>query len=83
MDETPRWPCTALLAGTVLGWRRAEGHCVLCLEGVLWITEEGLATDHWLAPGDHCVMTGPGLVVIEALRDAVLLRSPTRRGDRW
>jgi hypothetical protein len=75
MDTTPEGRFEALRAGVVLTRRRIAGACVLCVSGRLWVTEAGFAVDHMLCAGDHCVVCGPGLVVIEALRDAVLMQS--------
>jgi quercetin dioxygenase-like cupin family protein len=38
-----------------------------CLTGECWITLEGDPTDHVLSQGDTLHLTGPGLLVIEAL----------------
>lgn len=67
--------------------RFADGACrrVLCIEGMLWITQAGDARDHFLGPGealvlDHCLAT-----LIEACDSAILRidllpRSAPRRG---
>jgi len=75
MDAPPKWPRETLPAGGVLTRRGVEGMCVLCVSGRLWVTETGLAVDHMLRSGEHCVVRGPGLVVIEALCDAVLVQT--------
>jgi hypothetical protein len=77
MDATPKGPCKALPRGTLLTRRGVAGLCVLCVSGRLWVTEAGVAVDHMLQAGEHCVVGGKGLVVIEALCDAILVQ--TRR----
>ena len=75
METKPDWRCETLPEGAVLSRRRAGGMCVLCVSGRVWVTEAGLAEDHMLLSGQHCLVRGPGLVVIEALRDAVIVRT--------
>ena len=43
-----------------------------CVQGIIWITQEGDLEDHVLMPGEQFEATKPGLVVVEALRDARL-----------
>jgi hypothetical protein len=74
MDATTEWQYVSLPAGSVLTRRAVPGLCVLCVSGRLWVTEAGFAMDHMLRAGEHCVVRGPGIVVIEALRDAVLVQ---------
>lgn len=49
-----------------------RGAVVACLEGVLWITQEGDGADHLLEAGDEFAIDRAGLVVIEARRAARL-----------
>jgi hypothetical protein len=81
MDAIPEWQCEALAAGQVLTRRAVAGLCVLCVSGRLWVTEAGSAVDHMLRAGEHCVVRGSGLVVIEALCDAVLSQGGTRADE--
>ena len=73
MDTKLDWRCETLPEGAVLTRRDAAGACILCVSGRLWVTEAGLAADHMLRSGEHCLISQPGLVVIEALRDAMLV----------
>jgi len=56
--------------------RRLEGDrrrsVISCLEGTVWITQEGDAEDHVLRRGEHFNVSQPGLVLVEAIRDAFL-----------
>lgn len=72
METQPDWQSETLREGAVLSRRGVPGLGVLCVDGRLWVTEAGVAEDHILRPGEQCVVRGPGLVVIEALRDAVV-----------
>ncbi len=75
MKTKPDWRCETLAEGAVLTMRRAGRMGVLCVSGLAWVTEEGHVEDHMLQSGQHCVVHGRGLVVIEALRDAVIVRT--------
>lgn len=44
---------------------------VMCLRGELWLTTPD-GRDHVLAAGDAITISGPGKVVVEALRDSNL-----------
>lgn len=84
METKPDWRCETLPEGAVLTRRRAGGMGVLCVSGLVWVTEESLVEDHMLQSGQHCVVRGPGLVVIEALRDAVIVQTDrAARGGAW
>lgn len=80
MDAKPDWQCETLPTGTVLTRRGVAGLCVLCLSGRLWVTETGLAVDHILRSGEHCMVGGTGLVVVEALCDSALVQIRTMVG---
>ena len=45
--------------------RASRGACIRVLEGLLWITEDGLAADHFVHAGGEYRIAGDGLVVIE------------------
>lgn len=49
---------------------RSCGHVLTCREGLMWLTREGDAEDHFLAAGDSLWLEHPGLVVVQALRPA-------------
>ena len=55
-----------LAAGEVLRLEPARGLEVACEAGHLWITEESLADDVWLAAGQRVRLVGSGLAVLEA-----------------
>ncbi|HZZ94457.1 MAG TPA: DUF2917 domain-containing protein [Usitatibacter sp.] len=61
-----------LAGGTVVRIAAARGLEVACESGHLWITEEGMPDDVWLAPGQRVRLVGDGLAVLEAKGDAVL-----------
>ena len=50
--------------------RDARGVRMLLCEGMLWITQDGDATDYVLAAGDLLVIDRNGLTIIGALTDA-------------
>ena len=67
-----------LTKGMLLRVRDAAGTVVVCLEGMVWLTEEGDAADHFLACGQRHRIAGDGVVVLEALHDAHLdVQQPT------
>jgi hypothetical protein len=52
------------------------GKQLYCVDGLLWVTRAGDASDHVLRPGDGFSLAEPGRVVIESLRvSTVRLRS--------
>ena len=53
--------------------------CVRVQRGTAWVTEEGDAADHVLRAGEVYCVHGGGLVVIEAVEDAVLVVRPRGR----
>ena len=53
------------------GWAlkgRRRQQTVLCLEGSLWVTQEGDIRDYLLEDGDAFLVTRPGLVLVRALK---------------
>lgn len=55
--------------GWALKGRRGQ-QTVLCLEGSIWVTQEGDIRDHVLEKGDAFLITRSGLVLVRALRPA-------------
>lgn len=53
--------------GSVLTLRHAAGMRIGCESGRLWLTEEGVAADFVLAPGQAYTVRGAGRVVVEAV----------------
>ncbi len=49
---------------------------LLCLQGELWITQEGDGRDYLLAAGQMFIVTRPGLVVVQALQPARVQITP-------
>lgn len=45
----------------------AKGARVTCRKGMLWVTQEGVARDDFLAPGCDLAVETDGAVLIEAL----------------
>jgi hypothetical protein len=68
-----------LAAGAVLRIAGARGLEVACESGQLWITEEGMPEDVWLAAGQRVRLVGEGVAVLEAKGD-VRLRVEGRAG---
>lgn len=69
-------PATQLLA-----LDRAQRVRIACQTGRLWITDEG-SGDIVLAAGECYTARGKHLVVIEALRDSVVMLENLKRGRR-
>ena len=61
-----------LAARAVLRIAAPRGLEVACEAGHLWITEEGLPDDVWLAAGQRVRLVGDGVAVLEAKGDARL-----------
>jgi hypothetical protein len=61
-----------LVAGKILRLNAPRGLEVACESGHLWITEEGMPDDVWLAAGQRVRLVGDGLAVLEAKGDARL-----------
>lgn len=55
---------------------RAEGdnrwRIVLCLEGVVWVTQAGDPQDYLLRPGDMWIVTQPGRLVVQAMQESCI-----------
>jgi hypothetical protein len=54
--------------------RGARGVAIEVMDGRVWITEDGLRADSFLAAGGRYRVGGDGLVLVEAERDATDLR---------
>lgn len=54
--------------------RFADGACrkVLCIEGMLWITQAGDPRDHFLGPGESLILEHCIAALIEACDSAML-----------
>jgi hypothetical protein len=58
--------------------KRAQGTCLQCISGSVWITFENDPLDMILKSGDRVCIKVPGNVVIEGLQRSQLLLTPTR-----
>ena len=63
-------PTLALARGEVLRLDAGRGVEVACDSGRLWITQERDPRDLWLTAGERIHLTGRGLALLEADRDA-------------
>ena len=63
----------------------ARGALVRCLEGLVWITQDGDRADHVVGAGDWFRVDRDGAVVVQATRPArVAIESPDEDGpERW
>ena len=68
-----------LAPGEVLRIAAPRGLEVACEAGHLWITEEGMPEDVWLAAGQRVRLVGDGLALLEA-KGEVKLRVERRAG---
>jgi len=68
-----------LAPGEVLRIAAPCGLEVACESGHLWITEEGMPDDVWLAAGQRVRLVGHGLALLEA-KGEVRLRVEARAG---
>lgn len=59
----------AVNQGWALKGRRAQ-QTLYCLEGCVWVTQEGDIRDYLLQEGDAFLVTLPGLVLVRALTPA-------------
>jgi hypothetical protein len=46
------------------------GTTLFCDAGILWVTQAGDQQDYVLQPGQKMIVTKPGKVLVEAMRDA-------------
>ncbi len=58
----------------------AEGNyrwrAILCLQGAIWITQDGDLRDHVIEAGEMFLISQPGKVIVQALADARLQITP-------
>ena len=60
-------------------WRIAGDNrwrIIICRQGMIWVTQSYDVHDYVLKPGQMCLVTQPGTVLIEALRDAQVEITP-------
>lgn len=70
-------------AGAVLSLDDPGGCEIVCLEGLLWLTEAGGGADIWLRPGQRHRLRRTGRAVLEAVGGSrVGLRRPAV-ASRW
>lgn len=61
-----------ILRGNTIGVRDGAGRTLHAREGEVWITEENSRRDVVLRAGQSYRLARPGLVVVEAFRDAAI-----------
>jgi hypothetical protein len=63
----------------------ARGALVRCVEGLVWITQDGDRADHIVGAGDSFRVDRDGSVIVQATRPArVAIESPTDDApDNW
>jgi hypothetical protein len=59
--------------GDVTALRLNQPVCLHVIAGRVWVTIEGGGTDYWLAAGQRLEIPGPGLLVIESVKQASTL----------
>ena len=75
----------ALKQRDTLTLEAARGALVRCLEGLVWITQDGDRADHIVAAGDSFRVDRDGAVILQATRPArVAIESPHEDASgRW
>jgi hypothetical protein len=65
-------------------WRivRPAGWRVVCITGLVWVTQDGDPRDIMLAAGEECDITGDARVLVQALDSARVMLTPTP-GRAW
>ncbi len=61
-------------------WLAAGNYCwraIVCLQGIIWVTQERDLRDHVLAAGEMFLISQPGKVVVQALADARMQITPS------
>lgn len=88
MDTSLATAVEHLAKGALLRQRDARGHGVAVFSGRLWVTQDGDPRDHVVDAGESLRFDRDGLVIMQALADARLLRldpiadpAPIRRPD--
>lgn len=79
MDISLKGTRFALARDGLIALRDARGARITCLEGALWVTQEGSIKDEVLAPGQTLRVRHDGTTLITALAPSVLLLSEERR----
>jgi hypothetical protein len=78
MTVSTSHPLTDLPRDGTLRFDDGKAHVIAVFEGQVWLTQEGDVRDVILEAGESFVFGGPGLVLVQAFRDArVLLSEPT------
>lgn len=67
-----------LRAGQLLKLKGTHATRLICAEGLLWVTQEGMTRDDFLAPGNSIELATQGLVLVEAMGDSVLTLAPAK-----
>jgi Protein of unknown function (DUF2917) len=73
--ETP----LTLKANQFVTIRRAQGACLQCVQGSIWVTLENDPLDFVLSPGERVCIHTPGRMVIEGLEASEIAIVHTRR----
>jgi hypothetical protein len=58
-----------------------RGETIACLQGRLWVTQEGDLNDYVLYPGESFWITRPGTVIVQALDDGIFKFSRFAQSD--
>ena len=66
VDECVETPLT-LKANQFVTIKRAQGTCLQCVQGSVWVTLENDPLDFVLSPGERVCIRTPGRMVIEGL----------------
>jgi Protein of unknown function (DUF2917) len=73
--ETP----LTLTANQFVTIKRAQGTCLQCVQGSVWVTLENDPLDFVLSPGERVCIHSPGRMVIEGLEPSEIAIVHTRR----
>lgn len=73
--ETP----LTLKANQFVTIKRAQGACLQCVQGSVWVTLENDPLDFVLSPGERVCIHTPGRMVIEGLEPSEIAILHTRR----
>jgi hypothetical protein len=73
MDVNLHYAGIQLDAKGFLTLRAARGTQVLCLEGELWVTQDGDREDYLVRPGETLAIATDGPAIVQATRSARLL----------
>lgn len=58
---------------------KSDRKTITCLQGKIWVTQEGDLADHVLSAGDEMITRKGGVVLIQALGNASIKVEPSRR----